>query len=79
MGVERGGRPGRAGIASSLVQGSPKRNTPMARVNAGGDIFISHSVLNGRYVLRLAVGHMRTTEEDVRCAWEVLRREAAAR
>jgi aromatic-L-amino-acid decarboxylase len=48
----------------------------LARVNAGGEIFISHAVLGGRYVLRLAVGQMSTTEADVRLAWDVLRREA---
>jgi aromatic-L-amino-acid decarboxylase len=45
-------------------------------VNASGEIFISHAVLNGRYVLRLAVGQLSTTEVDVRHAWEVLCREA---
>ncbi len=45
----------------------------LERVNASGEIFISHAVLNGRYVLRLAVGQQRTTEDDVRRAWEVLR------
>jgi aromatic-L-amino-acid decarboxylase len=49
----------------------------LARVNAGGEIFISSCVLGGRYVLRLAVGQIRTTEEDVRIAWDVLRREAS--
>ena len=49
----------------------------LERVNATGEIFISHTKLNGRYVLRLAVGSARTTEDDVRVAWEVLRREAA--
>jgi hypothetical protein len=34
-------------------------------------------VLGGTYVLRLAIGQMHTTEEDVRLAWEVLRRESA--
>jgi len=48
----------------------------MHRVNAGGEIYISHTRLGGRFVLRLAVGHERTTEADVRHAWEVLRREA---
>ncbi len=48
----------------------------LERVNARGEIFISHTKLNGRYVLRLAVGNERTTEEDVRLAWEVLRKEA---
>jgi aromatic-L-amino-acid decarboxylase len=49
----------------------------LERVNASGEIFISHCVLGGRYVLRLAVGQLSTTEEDVRRAWEVLRRESA--
>jgi aromatic-L-amino-acid decarboxylase len=50
----------------------------LERVNASGEIFISHTRLEDRYVLRLAIGHERTTEEDVRQAWEVLRREAAS-
>jgi len=47
-------------------------------VNASGEIFLSHTRLDGRYVLRLAIGNFRTTEDDVRLAWDVLRREAAA-
>ena len=61
------------------LQGSDERNSDLLQaVNAGGEIFISHAVLNGRYVLRLAVGQMRTTHEDIRRAWEALRRQAAA-
>ena len=45
----------------------------LERVNATGEIFISHTKLNGRYTLRLAVGSARTTEADVRRAWDVLR------
>jgi aromatic-L-amino-acid decarboxylase len=45
----------------------------LERVNAGGEIFISHTRLNDRYVLRLALGNVRTTEDDVRLAWDVLR------
>jgi aromatic-L-amino-acid decarboxylase len=48
----------------------------MHRVNAGGEIYISHTRLGGRFVLRLAVGHERTTGADVRRAWDVLRQEA---
>ena len=48
----------------------------LERVNATGEIFISHTKLNGCYTLRLAVGNARTTEADVRRAWDVLRREA---
>jgi aromatic-L-amino-acid/L-tryptophan decarboxylase len=46
------------------------------RVNASGEIFIGHTKLDSRYVLRLAIGNARTTEDDVRRAWEVLNREA---
>ena len=48
----------------------------MNRVNAAGEIFLSHTRLDGRFVLRLAIGNARTTEDDVRLAWDVLRREA---
>ena len=59
--------------------GSDERNRELLeRVNAGGEIFISHAMLNERYVLRLAVGQMRTTKADVQWAWDVLRREAGA-
>jgi aromatic-L-amino-acid decarboxylase len=59
------------------LAGSDERNAELLeRVNRGGEIFISHAVLAGRYVLRLAVGQMRTGEGDLRRAWDVLRREA---
>jgi aromatic-L-amino-acid/L-tryptophan decarboxylase len=47
------------------------------RVNRTGEIFLSHTKLHGRYVLRLAIGNARTTEADVRRAWDVLNKEAA--
>jgi aromatic-L-amino-acid decarboxylase len=48
----------------------------LERVNASGEVFLSHTRLDGRYAIRLAVGSARTTEDDVRLAWDVLRREA---
>jgi aromatic-L-amino-acid/L-tryptophan decarboxylase len=50
----------------------------LERVNGSGEVFLSHTRISGRFVLRLAVGNFRTTEDDVRLAWDVLRREAAA-
>jgi aromatic-L-amino-acid/L-tryptophan decarboxylase len=59
-------------------EGSDAENEALLeRVNASGEIFITHTRLDDRYVLRLAVGNARTTEDDVRQAWDVLRREAA--
>jgi aromatic-L-amino-acid decarboxylase len=55
--------------------GSDEENEAIVeRANASGDIFLSHTKLDGRYVLRLAIGNARTTEDDVRRAWEVLHR-----
>jgi aromatic-L-amino-acid decarboxylase len=42
------------------------------RVNATGEAFLSHTRLNGRLVLRLAVGHLRTTETHLRRAWDLV-------
>jgi aromatic-L-amino-acid decarboxylase len=53
--------------------GSDAENEQLeSRINASGEIFITHTKLEGRYVLRLAIGNARTTEDDVRRAWEVL-------
>ena len=46
-------------------------------VNDTGEMFISHTKIDGRYALRVAIGNLRTTRSDVAHAWEVLRREAA--
>ncbi len=51
----------------------------LERANTSGQIFLSHTRLDGRYVLRLAIGNERTTETDVRRAWDVLQREAPAK
>ena len=54
-------------------EGSDQENAALLeRVNATGEAYLSHTVLDGRYVLRLAVGNHRTTEDDVRRAWELL-------
>ena len=56
-------------------EGTDEENEALLeRVNATGEVFLSGTRLNGRFVLRLAVGNARTTEDDVRRAWEVLRR-----
>jgi aromatic-L-amino-acid decarboxylase len=69
--------PRRFSVVCFRRDGSDELNRELLeRVNASGEIFISHAVLNGRYALRLAVGQQRTTLADVERAWEILRREA---
>ncbi len=41
-------------------------------VNTTREVFLSHTKLNGRYVLRLAIGNLRTEERHVRRAWEII-------
>ena len=46
-------------------------------VNASGDVFLSHTRLDGRYVLRLAIGNLETRDVHVARAWELLNLAAA--
>jgi aromatic-L-amino-acid decarboxylase len=50
----------------------------LTSVNASGQVFLSHTRINGRFALRLAVGHIRTTEVHVRRAWDLLKEGLAA-
>lgn len=47
-------------------------------VNASGEVYLSHTRLHDRFVLRLAVGNLRTTERHVRRAWHLLCASATA-
>src|SRR5262249_44411744 len=48
----------------------------LAEVNAAGPIFLSHSKLFGRYVLRVAIGNIRTEEGHLHEAWALIRQAA---
>ena len=50
----------------------------LRRVNASGEVFLSHTKVRGRHTIRLAIGNLRTREAHVRRAWELLRDAAAA-
>jgi aromatic-L-amino-acid decarboxylase len=66
--------PQRFSLVAFRRNGSDEENEAiLERANRSGEIFLSHTKLNGRYVMRLAIGNARTTEDDVRRAWEVLR------
>ena len=67
--------PQRFSLVCFRRDGSDEENAAiLERANASGELFISHTRLDGRYVLRLAIGSERTTEADVQRAWDVLRR-----
>ncbi len=41
-------------------------------INQNGDVFLSHTKLREGFALRLAIGHLQTTERHVRRAWDLL-------
>jgi aromatic-L-amino-acid/L-tryptophan decarboxylase len=47
-------------------------------VNQSGEIFMSHTRLQGVLALRIAIGHLQTTERHVRRAWDLIVEQAAA-
>jgi aromatic-L-amino-acid decarboxylase len=46
----------------------------LARVNAAGPVFLSHTVLKGRYTLRVAIGNLRTERGHIERLWELVGR-----
>jgi aromatic-L-amino-acid/L-tryptophan decarboxylase len=56
---------------------SDERNREiMESVNASGFAFLSHTVLNGQFVIRLAIGNIQTKWEDVEEVWAAVKKAA---
>jgi aromatic-L-amino-acid/L-tryptophan decarboxylase len=49
----------------------------MNRVNASGRLFLTHTKLDGRLVLRMSIGSARTEERHVAAAWAAIQEAAA--
>jgi len=45
----------------------------LKRVNAAGDVYLTHTELGGRYTLRLAVGQWQTQRANIVRAWQLIR------
>jgi aromatic-L-amino-acid decarboxylase len=48
----------------------------MAEINASGKAFLSHTILNGKYVIRCAFGNYLTTDFDVHDTWKLIQQTA---
>ncbi len=44
----------------------------MNRINAHGRFFLSHTKLNGKFTIRVAIGNLHTTERDIQDLWKEL-------
>ena len=47
------------------------------RLNQSGELYLSHTKVNGRFTLRLCIGQTRAEERHIRKAWRAIRRGAA--
>jgi aromatic-L-amino-acid decarboxylase len=48
----------------------------METVNQTGQIFLSHTKLRGKFGIRLTIGNIKTTWEDVALAWDIIQQTA---
>ena len=63
-------RPADGSCTGPALDGANERLVDL--VNATGQVFLSHTRLGGAVVIRMAIGHLRTEEPDVRRAWQLL-------
>lgn len=60
----------------SLDESNAHNARILDRVNGSGEVFLSHTVLRGRYVIRVAIGNLRTERNHLDRAWTLLREAA---
>lgn len=53
-------------------QGDDATRELMNRINSSGALFVSHTVLNGSFTIRVAIGNIRTQWEDVEELWSAI-------
>jgi aromatic-L-amino-acid decarboxylase len=65
-------------VVFRLRAGDEQTLAAMEAVNASGEAYLSHTTVEGRAAIRLAVGSWRTTRADVDRTWRALQEAAAA-
>jgi aromatic-L-amino-acid decarboxylase len=63
------GREGEPAVAEAIDQ---LNEAVMNRLNGSGEVFLSHTKVGGRFVLRVAIGNIRTERRHIEHAWELL-------
>ncbi len=49
----------------------------LSRLNASGELYLTHTKLDGKYTLRMSIGQSQTERRHVEQAWEKMRAAAA--
>jgi aromatic-L-amino-acid decarboxylase len=63
-------------VCFRLRAGDRENQLLMDRLNASGDLFLTHTKLDGKLTLRLCVGQTRTEAHHVKRAWGRIQEEA---
>lgn len=50
----------------------------MNEINASGEAYLSHTMLNGKFTLRLSVGNIRVEERHLQKVWKILKSKIGA-
>ena len=62
-------------VCFRLRAGDQANQSLMERLNASGDLFLTHTKLDGKVTLRLCVGQTYTQERHVQQAWQRIQQE----
>jgi aromatic-L-amino-acid/L-tryptophan decarboxylase len=64
-------------VCFRLRSGDQDNQTLMDRLNGSGDLYLTHTKLDGKFTLRLCVGQTNTEARHVERAWQRIQQEAA--
>ena len=66
------------GLVCLRLDSDERTRAALAQVNASGRAFLTHTVVDGRVVIRVAIGGVTTEREHVVALWEQLRKAASS-
>jgi len=66
------------GLVCLRLDSDERTRAALAQVNASGRVFLTHTVVDGRVVIRVAIGGVTTERAHVVALWEQLRKAAAS-
>ncbi len=59
-------------VCFRLKAGDDANRRLLETLNASGDLFLTHTVLDGKYTLRMSIGQAHTEERHIAAAWEAI-------
>jgi aromatic-L-amino-acid decarboxylase len=63
-------------VTFRLRAGDDATRALMEQVNSSGELYLTHTAVNGQVALRLAIGSVLTRRQHVEAAWQALAKGA---